>query len=235
LYLTADIGNTRIKYALWTREGTIVETGIPQTLEALYHRLGGLDGFAWCSTIGALPELFSGYSGPSFELTSAAKLPFSNEYKTPGTLGRDRIAAAAGAQKLYPGKDVLILDCGTCITSDLITADGIYKGGSISPGLQMRYKALNQFTEKLPVISHRENIDFIGKTTEESILSGVWNGMVGELNMRIEKTADLYPNLIVIATGGDAPLLADRLKYRIFAEPLLIHHGLLNCFFLNEF
>jgi type III pantothenate kinase len=99
----------------------------------------------------------------------------------------------------------------------------------------MRYKALHQFTEKLPEVKHRDWNELLGLNTEESILSGVWQGILAELNTRISNIVEKYDDSIIISTGGDAPLLADRLKYRIFAEPLIIHHGLLSCLFLNEF
>jgi type III pantothenate kinase len=234
LYLTADIGNTRIKYALWTEEGSIAETGLPQSYQELYDRASVVDAFAWCSTVGPLPEEFQSLNVRNFELDQTARLPFTSLYKTPETLGKDRIAAIAGALKLYPNKNVFVIDAGTCITTDLVTDTAVYHGGSISPGLEMRYKALHQFTEKLPEVKHREWTDILGKSTEESILSGVWNGILGELNFRIEEILKTQPDVVIAVTGGDAPLLADKLKYRIFAEPLIIHHGLLSCLFLNE-
>lgn len=212
-----------------------METGLPQSFEELYNRATTATAFAWCSTVGALPQIFENIGVPSFELNHSVKLPFTSEYKTPNTLGRDRMAAVAGALKLYTGKNVLVVDAGTCITTDFVSEDAVYKGGSISPGLEMRYKALHQFTEKLPEVKHREWSELLGKSTEESILSGVWHGIVGELNYRIGEVLEKQPEAVVVATGGDAPLLADKLKYRIFAEPLIIHHGLLSCLFLNEF
>ncbi|MBS3915069.1 MAG: type III pantothenate kinase [Bacteroidetes bacterium] len=234
MFLTADIGNTRIKYALWNEDRIIVETGQPADFEELYHRVLDVDAFAWCSTIGDLPEKFHQLEIKSLELTPKIRLPFVNEYKTPSTLGRDRMATAAGAMHRHPGKTVAVMDAGTCITTDVVTADGVYKGGSISPGLEMRYKALNTFTEKLPLIRHRADAPLIGQNTEESILSGVSLGIIGELNHRMELLHTEYPDIAFIGTGGDGPFFADKLKFSIFAEPFIIHYGLLSCFILNE-
>lgn len=234
MVLTLDIGNTRSKYVLWNKgkaslsgewgseEGQL--SSVPESVEAI----------AWCSTSAAATPDFTGFNGKIFELNHHSRLPFVNEYRTPQTLGRDRIAAVAGAAKLMPGKNVMVIDAGTCVTTDFLDSEGHYLGGSISPGLVMRYRALEHFTGKLPLVEHRDWNGMLGKSTEESILSGVWNGLIGELHYRIHEILKEHEETEVLMTGGDAPLLANHLKYRIFAEPLLVHTGLLYCLELNE-
>jgi type III pantothenate kinase len=162
-------------------------------------------------------------------LSALSRLPFLVNYKTPNTLGSDRLAAAAGAYYLFPKSDVIIVDAGTCIKFDFLSSDGVYLGGSISPGLAMRYAALPHFTGLLPLVKHRELKSQLGKSTEESILVGVQQGFIGEAEYRIAAIKKLYPKLKVVITGGDASFLEEHLKIRIFAEPNLIHTGLLNC------
>lgn len=230
MYLTLDIGNTRIKYAQWLQTGVLLSQGEVNRVEELPVAVNAV---AYCNVRNGGPLQWSDFKGKMLEVNSRIKLPFKMEYKTPDTLGQDRIAAIAGASKLYAGRDVLVVDAGTCIKFDLLTANGTYRGGSISPGLIMRYKALNHFTGRLPEVTHSNWQPIWGASTEESILAGVQHGYVGEANHRIAQFTLDFPNLLVVLTGGDAPFLADRLKTRIFAEPLLIHHGLLHCL-LNQ-
>ncbi len=159
-------------------------------------------------------------------LTHETPVPFTNRYLSPETLGKDRIALAAGAVDIFPDENVLAIDVGTCITYDFISAEKEYLGGSISPGISMKFKALHNYTARLPLLK-KENIDFfMGKNTGQSILSGVINGTVGEMNHIIDLYQQQYPQLTVALTGGDAPFFETRLKYRIFAVPNLVLRGL---------
>jgi len=160
------------------------------------------------------------------ECSHLVKLPIRLKYKTPETLGHDRIAAAVGGRALHPGKDVLVIDAGTCITYDITTKDGDYLGGAISPGMQMRFKAMHTFTGKLPLVEMDEFDRLIGRTTRESILSGVINGVIEEINGVIRQYRQLYPELVVILTGGDHQFLHNKLKNSIFAAPELVLQGL---------
>jgi len=160
------------------------------------------------------------------KLTNETPVPFSNKYLAPETLGKDRIALAAAAVDLFPHHDVLAIDAGTCITYEFVNNQHEYLGGGISPGLSMRFKALHSYTARLPLLK-KENIDYlIGKNTEQSILSGVVNGVTGEMNYLIEQYQKLYPELTVLLTGGDAPFFETRLNYKIFAVPNLVLRGL---------
>ncbi|MDB5030931.1 type III pantothenate kinase [Mucilaginibacter sp.] len=155
-----------------------------------------------------------------------------NHYRTPQTLGLDRLAAVIGANYLYPQKNNLVIDGGTCITYDWIDAEGNYFGGSISPGLNMRYNALNHYTSNLPVISANENFEGnSGKDTQTAITSGVQNGIKFELNGFIESYAKNKQELNIILTGGDSIFFDTLLKNSIFApyikiEPYLVLKGL---------
>ncbi len=160
------------------------------------------------------------------ELSHLVKLPIRLQYQTPETLGRDRIAAAVGGWAFHPGNDVLVIDAGTCITYDLTTKDGDYLGGAISPGIQMRFRSMRTFTGKLPLVEMDEFDGLIGRSTRESILSGVINGVIEEINGVIRQYRELYPELIVIITGGDHQFLHNKLKNSIFAAPELVLQGL---------
>jgi type III pantothenate kinase len=160
------------------------------------------------------------------ELDYSTKVPFVNKYGTPKTLGVDRIALVSSAIAKYPKKNVLIIDAGTCITYDYINNEGIYYGGAISPGLQMRYKALNVFTEKLPLLEASEKFELVGNSTETSIHSGVLNGVINEIDGIINQYRKKNTDLTVVLTGGDVNFLSNRLKNGIFANPNFLLEGL---------
>jgi type III pantothenate kinase len=153
-------------------------------------------------------------------------IPFTNQYKTPTTLGNDRIAGIAGATKYFEGKDILVIDAGTAITFDIVNAQKEYLGGAISPGISLRFKALHKFTGKLPLISRKSPEGLIGSSTEGSILSGVMIGVLSEVEGIIEKYRQRFPDLTVAMTGGDAVYFVNNLKSNIFAIPNLVLEGL---------
>ncbi len=166
-------------------------------------------------------------SGTTIKLSAQTALPVINNYKTPETLGADRIAAAAGANFFFPGRNCLIFDAGTCITHEFVTSQGTYEGGGIAPGLRMKLKALHTFTERLPLVEQiSQNFPVTGKTTQESILSGVLAGTIAELNGLIEYYSQTAPDLVVILCGGDAGFFESKLKGRIFVIPELVLIGL---------
>jgi len=160
------------------------------------------------------------------ELDTSTLLPITLNYKTLETLGKDRIALAVAAAQLYPHKNVLIIDAGTCITYDFIDKHKEYQGGSISPGIQMRFKALNTFTDKLPLINPTDNVELLGKSTSESISSGVMNGVYSEIDGIIDKYKINFPDIEVILTGGDIIYFDKKLKNNIFANSNLVLKGL---------
>ncbi|MEN8788648.1 MAG: type III pantothenate kinase [Flavobacteriaceae bacterium] len=165
-------------------------------------------------------------SGQVIYVDQHLKLPFENHYGSPESLGADRIALAASAVLQYPDKNALILDAGTCITYDLVTEYKCYLGGAISPGLHMRYRALHEYTSRLPLLKTTDIDELIGNTTENSIHSGVINGLCREIDGVIGQYQSLYEHLTVILTGGDAVFLSKRLKKAIFAHSNFLLEGL---------
>jgi type III pantothenate kinase len=162
--------------------------------------------------------------------THETKLPLQIKYNTPHTLGLDRIAVACGALYHHNKKDnLLVIDAGTCITYDFITKNKEFIGGAISPGINMRLKAMHHFTGKLPdLFFNEENMEpeFIGKSTNECIFSGAFWGTVMEINGNINRYNEQFDNVYVFLTGGDANKLQKHIKNRIFANPFLLLDGL---------
>ena len=167
-------------------------------------------------------------------VSPATKVPFKNLYKTPHTLGVDRIALVSGGIKKYPNKNVLLIDAGTCITFDFVNSKSEYLGGAISPGITMRYKALHNFTANLPLLEKNELKNFIGKSTNESINSGVVNGVIKELDGVILEYKEKYGNLTVVLTGGDTNFLSKQLKSSIFANQNFLLKGLNEILIFNK-
>jgi len=159
-------------------------------------------------------------------LTTETPVPIKNKYQSPSTLGMDRLASVIGSKYFKPGTPNLVIDCGTCITYDVVDAENQYLGGGISPGLSMRFKALNTFTAALPLIEIEENVALIGDTTKGSILSGVANGTVAEVAGIIAQYRSLFPNLEVFLCGGDAHYFDRKLRGAIFVAPELVLYGL---------
>jgi len=160
------------------------------------------------------------------KFNSSLKVPFKNCYQTINTLGKDRIALVSNASKEYPKENILLIDLGSCITFDFLNNKNEYLGGSISPGLRMRYKSLNNYTANLPLIDPKEIDYFIGKNTEDSIHSGIINGIISELNSIIDKYTNQYKEIRIILTGGDSKFLFKKIKNGIFANPNFLIFGL---------
>lgn len=167
------------------------------------------------------------------EMSHRLRLPVRNEYRTPETLGKDRLAAAAGAVRLYPGEAVLIIGLGTCITYDFVSGRGVYRGGAISPGLDMRFRAMHDFTEKLPLVKFDPKAALLGNSTTTALQAGAVWGMTLELQGMIERYRKKYKNLKVILAGGGADFFKKRLKKPIFAHPNLVLLGLNEVLSLN--
>lgn len=161
-------------------------------------------------------------------------LPVTNRYRSPGTLGCDRIAAVIGASGIFPGRDILVIDAGTALTYEFIDAAGNYLGGNISPGLDMRFKALNMFTDKLPLTDKKGEVLLIGNDTQSAIRSGVIKGMELEMNGYITLLKEKYPELLVFLTGGDEFSFDTKLKNIIFADKFLVLKGLNRILNYNE-
>ncbi|NEU10313.1 type III pantothenate kinase [Flavihumibacter sp. R14] len=173
-----------------------------------------------------------------FSATAQKKINLS--YRTPETLGLDRLAGVIGARSLYPDRNCLSIDAGTCITYDAVDSSGEYSGGSISPGLAMRFNAMHMLTGRLPLINLDEQFyDWHGHDTVTSMLSGVQNGAFLEVKGFIEVYSSHYPDLQIILCGGDANYFDTRLKNSIFAhtfktEPHLVLIGLNEVIYQNN-
>lgn len=230
--LVIDQGNTKAKIAVFNQEQLIdfSETGLPteEEIAALKER----HHIQQCilSTVKALPESFLLFLARTFDkfvrLDSSTQLPFRVGYKTPHTLGMDRIAAIAGAWVQAEGKPVIVVDAGTAVTYDFMNEDGVYEGGNIAPGIHLRLRALHEFTGKLPLVDPLGDLPFVGYSTETAIRSGVVNGICMEIEGFIAKIKATHPAVLVFLTGGDANFLAEKLKYPIFVDKKLVVKGL---------
>lgn len=163
---------------------------------------------------------------PVLWLDEKTPLPVENLYETPQTLGYDRMAAVVGANEQFPDKNILVIDAGTCITYEFIDAAGRYHGGNISPGMQMRFKALHQFTGRLPLVASEGRCPEMGKDTETAIRAGVLKGMEYEISGYITAMKYKYSQLLVFLTGGDDFSFDTNLKSIIFADKFLVLKGL---------
>ena len=231
-YLTVDVGNTRAKLG-WFQGGHLQSTEIvgndelDEILERVTNRIPQRTIFSSTGpsvepTVKALRE--EGLK--AVELTSASPLPFMLDYDTPKTLGKDRLAAAAGALDLFPNTNLLIIDAGTCITMDVLTAGGLYLGGNISPGIEMRAQAMHDYTARLPRVTANLPKQRIGKGTETALQNGAVLGAILEIQGYVNWCRRRFPRLQVVLTGGNAPLLVNQLKTRIFADAFLVLRGL---------
>lgn len=229
--LIVDVGNTRTKIAYFNNDKLkeVIITSHKETNKTIFSILANdLIYNAIVSSVGHKTivdiHLFKEIKNV-IDLDNTTKIPFTNHYKTPKTLGVDRIALAAAASKQFPKKNVLIIDAGTCITYDFLNHKNEYKGGAISPGIGIRFKALHDYTANLPLLEIDE-FTLIGKNTEESIKSGVLNGVLQEINGIITQYEEKYSNLTIVLTGGNGNFLAKKLKSTIFANPNFLLEGL---------
>jgi type III pantothenate kinase len=237
--LAIDVGNTRVKIAVFEKDKLVelfvfnktkILSEIKDILKKHEISTGIMSNVASISDsklkkIKNLVEIHI--------ISSLTEVPFKNLYKTPETLGVDRIALVAGAVTQFSGHNVLVIDAGTCITFDFVNSEGKYIGGAISPGLKMRFNSLNHFTANLPLLEKDDLIDFIGKNTKESMNSGVINGVIQEIDGVINQYKKKFLDLTVVLTGGDTNFLAKQLKSSIFANQNLLLHGLNKILILN--
>lgn len=227
--VVVDIGNTKQKAAVY-EEARMLEffssDNIPVSLLKEWKQKYRLE-YLMYSSVAQYDASFIEDLGSIFKVYTLQDLPlpFKMEYLTPESLGSDRIACMIAAAELYPQQTVLVVQCGSCMTFDLLH-NNVYQGGSISPGLNMRFKALADFTARLPLCSVDDKIPFVGSSTTSCIQAGVWHGYISECASMIEKYLAHYKDVKVILTGGDAEKLKDKLKITIFAHPNLVLYGL---------
>lgn len=228
-YIVIDQGNTLIKAALFVNDEL--------------HSLTTFSSIQDVGNLGLNPSeiqagIISSVSGNPLDfinifpdiawtvLDQKTPVPIINKYKTPETLGKDRLAGVVAASALYPDNDLLVIDAGTAITYDLITKNKEYLGGSITPGLRIRLKGLHTFTGRLPLYEPVSFDELTGIDTFSSIMSGVMKGTLLEMEGFINAYNKKYPNLITLLTGGDAIYFDKMLKSNIFALPNLVISGL---------
>ena len=225
MILAIDVGNTRIKAAVF--EGATVlesfvflKTELEKNIQNILKKYGKVSRLMVSSVSDVEKQSFFAFENlvNIHFVSHNDSFPFTNCYATPQTLGIDRMVNAAGATLQFPNQNRLVIDAGTCVTYDFIDESNNYLGGAISPGLGLRYAALHNFTAKLPLLELEDPEHFVGKSTSESIHSGVVNGLVHEIDGFIAEYKVLYPKIIIILTGGDTVFLAKRLKNTIFAN-----------------
>ncbi len=231
--LVIDIGNTRAKTAVFaSKECLEVKAHEPQQLVTGVREI--LTAFklidrAIVSTVGDEPDGLVEVLDALKEVIwvdEHTELMFDNEYQTKETLGADRKALMAAAHRNYPGKNVLVIDLGSCITYDVLESGKRYVGGAISPGWRMRVEAMHEFTSKLPSLQPSEPMTVLGDTTASCMQIGAYNGVLGELQELIRAYRKRFEDLTVILTGGDAEIFGKRLKNCIFAHSNFLLEGL---------
>ncbi|MDP4662601.1 MAG: type III pantothenate kinase [Salibacteraceae bacterium] len=237
--LIIDIGNTATKIALFSENQIITNDRFLEKIDKnWFEKILSEHEFelAIVSSTKILDDESAGFlnkKGVTI-LSHDTPLPIVLDYKTPETLGRDRIAGAVAAKYYFPNDDCLIVDLGTCITYDFVSKQNIYRGGAISPGLKMRFHAMNKYTDKLPLIEKPSFIDEFGQSTTESLNMGAFNGMAHEINGFIRLFKHKSARLKVILTGGDTSLFEQHIENAIFAAPNLILDGLNQVLLYNK-
>ena len=220
--IVVDVGNTRVKYAFFEEEACIecgygweaLEKEIKKWKgrgEELSLLLAG-SGSVSDTYIALLKSLVDEF----IEASSMMELPLKIDYKTPTTLGFDRIANCIGAIKLFPKVPLLVIDSGTCITYNQVGASGVFLGGNISPGVEIRFKSLHHYTAKLPCLTPTENYGNVGKTTNEAILNGVMLGTLFEVKNYITQFQEKEKNAMVVITGGNAHFWKSKFGEEVF-------------------
>jgi type III pantothenate kinase len=225
MILTIDVGNTRVKAAVFEGNKIVsysffVKKELEKSIQNILKKYENITVLVVASVGNIEKQSFLNFRKElKIDFIDQSDLfPFENQYATPKTLGIDRMVLAAGAVLQFPGQNRLVIDAGTCVTYDFINENDVYLGGAISPGLRLRYESLHNYTAKLPLLLLEEPNLLVGKSTSESIHSGVVNGLVYEIDGFISEYKALFSNFIIILTGGDSEILAKRLKNTIFAN-----------------
>jgi type III pantothenate kinase len=229
--LVIDIGNTSTKLAIFDKGKKLSISRINDLkYEELEKELSSLKiEKAIISSVRVLPSFVTDLLSANIPfvhlLSFKSRLPFSIEYNTPETLGSDRIAGVAGAFSLFPGMELLVIDAGTAITYDYLSG-GVFKGGNISPGLNTRFRALNSFTGRLPLVTLADNYTNPGKNTADSILAGVITGITYEINEYIRTFEKKSTDYKIILTGGEGEFLKDKINHQVAYMPDIVIDGL---------
>jgi len=230
--LCIDWGNSRVKAALFQEENLLTAHNFREE-EALTSIMDLVEAdkpeAAIISSVANHPPELKALLQERMKvmiLNSGTPLPIMNAYHSPETLGADRIALAVAAYQSNPATNNLVISAGTAITYSFVHKNKAFRGGAITPGVQMRFKALNEYTDKLPLIAAEGELLLLGYDTETGIRSGVLNGIAAEMDGLINNFREQFQEVQVFLTGGDAPLFAGKLKNQIFADSQLLLKGL---------
>lgn len=230
--LCIDWGNTRVKAAIFQEDKLLQEYNFSEE-EALTRIMGITEEFkpeaAILSSVANCPpelKVLLQEHTRLLLLNSQTPVPVINAYHSPETLGADRLALVVAANALHPDKNNLVISAGTAITYNFVHKNRAFRGGGISPGVDMRFRALHEFTDKLPLVPAEGDLVLLGYDTDSSIRSGVLMGIAAEMDGIINAYQEQYPDLNVVLTGGNAALFANKLKNRIFADSQLLLKGL---------
>lgn len=237
--LTIDFGNSLVKYGIFDNEKLVIKSQInTSNLDSFLISIEDYEiNKCIISSVTNIPDKFLEDLKFKFDsvliLSSKSKIPFEINYNPKESLGIDRIALISGAISTFPNQEILIIDAGTCITYDFVDSNKHYYGGAISPGLSTRFKSLNNFTERLPLIDNSKfndifdkNIDFLGLNTQDSIILGVYKSIIFEIDGYINLIKLKYPNIKVVLTGGDTKYFDGKVKNTIFADENFLLKGL---------
>ena len=228
--IVLDIGNTLYKVALFENHKLleVFETEKEEACLSQIAKYNDTEYILISSVRQNLDAFTQKISKKIFILDHKLPIPIKNKYQSPETLGMDRLAAAIGAKSLFPDKPCLVIDLGTCITYDFVSAENEFLGGMIAPGVRMRLRAMHQLTQKLPLVDWQpeKEVAIIGRNTQEAILSGAVNGVKGEIYSLRTYYQKLYPDLQTILCGGDSLYFENIKKGNTFALPKLVLYGL---------
>lgn len=227
--LVIDYGNSAAKVGIFDHQSLLEKFVFPDSTSLITFLESKEFDHALISSVNVDTERIRSsirVSGKLLTLSHELSLPIENRYKTPKTLGVDRLAAVCGAQEIFPLQHSLVIDAGTCITFDFIDKEKVYHGGAISPGLKMRFQAVHTFTARLPLVSAEPHVPLVGDSTESCIRSGIVNGMIAEIDGIIDRYRNDFGEIRVILCGGDTPFFENQLKASIFASPELVLVGL---------
>jgi type III pantothenate kinase len=249
MHLVIDCGNSRVKMTVlpgveigaeaFARYASETVNSADLSLELIQLFAGRHPDISACilSSVVAVPEEILSWLGQSYRLlnlNAATPIPLINRYNSSSTLGYDRLAASVAGHSIFPNDNCLVINAGTAITYDFITSGGEYLGGNISPGMNMRFRALHTFTHRLPLVSYRDADELIGTDTESCIQSGVVEGITAEIEGMVRKYENLYPGLKTVLSGGDLNYFVNRLKISIFAVPNIVSYGLHQILLFND-
>lgn len=231
-YFVVDAGNTNMKLCqVIDHEIRSVElfSDVSELCKTVQNK------YVVCSSVlnSSLSEELKRVALSLFKVNHKVNLPFNSNYQTMDTLGTDRMCNVAGMLKYGKNKNCLSVDIGTCIKFDFITADAIYKGGSIAPGIRLRYQSLNEYTNNLPLINEMTGVSLVGDNTQNSMISGVLNGIRAEITGMISRYEQEYGSIDIYMTGGDAIYFDIPQKNNIFAVENLTLEGAVEIYKLN--